>query len=266
MLLHLLARPTTTKIVLVLLTLLVLTKTTDAQNVVLRFDELANSTTVNDQYLNQWGVRFSSGNTFFPVHTYQNCGPCFTTSAPNFITTLPDTSGVVTVDFQYPVSGLTFYMIGVDAFFNQFAVIDVYRNGVFYTTYPVSGNGNYTVGFTFGSLDNISKIVIRGITDANGIGFDDFSFTVPWEIKISSSRVAGFLNQTTQNALLGADVSLLANPLPVGFSGGTYSWTFSGPLSALSATNSSAVNFRSTDLGTGTATIVYTKGGVSRSA
>lgn len=267
MLPHFLAHPITTKIVLVLLSLLVLTKTTDAQNVVLRFDELANNTNVNDQYLNQYGVRFSSGNTFYPVHTFQNCGPtCWPTSAPNFITTLPDTLGVLTVEFQYPVSGLTFYMIGVDAFFNQFALIDVYRNGAFYSTYPVFGNGNFTVGFTFGSLDNISKIVIRGITDPNGIGFDDFSFTVPWEIKITSARVAGFLNQTTQNALLGADISLLANPLPTGFSGGSYSWTFSGPFSALSATNSSSVNFRSTDLGTGTATIAYTKGGVTKSA
>jgi hypothetical protein len=266
MLPHFLARPTL-RMVLVLLGFLVWTNTANAQNVVLRFDELPNSTTVTDQYLNQYGVRFSSGNAFFPVHTHQNCGPtCFPTSAPNFISTLPDTSGVVTVDFQYPVSGLTFYMIGVDAFFNQFALIDVYRSGVFYATYPVFGNGNFTVGYTFGSLDNISKIVIRGITDPSGIGFDDFSFTVPWEIKITSSRVAGFLNQTTQNALLSADVSLLANPLPAGFAGGTYSWTFSAPFSALSATNSSSVNFRSGNLGTGTATIVYTKNGVSRSA
>ena len=210
--------PYSIKIVLVLLSFLVLTKTADAQNVVLRFDELANSTTVADQYLNQYGVRFSSGNPSFPVHTHQNCGPtCFPTSAPNFISTLPDTSGVLTVEFQYPVSGLTFYMIGVDAFFNQFALIDVYRSGAFYATYPVFGNGNFTVGFTFGSLDNISKIVIKGITDPSGIGFDDFSFTVPWEIKITSSRVAGFLNQTTQNALLAGDISLLANPLPAAF-------------------------------------------------
>jgi len=265
MLPYFLARPTL-RIVLVLLGFLVWTNTANAQNVVLRFDELPNSTTVADQYLNQYGVRFSSGNAFFPVHTHQNCGPCFTTSAPNFISTLPDTSGVVTVEFQYPVSGLTFYMIGVDAFFNQFALIDVYRNGAFYSTSTVFGNGSSTVGYTFGSLDNISKIVIRGITDPSGIGFDDFSFTVPWEIKITSSRVAGFLNQTTQNALLSADVSLLANPLPAGFAGGTFSWTFSAPFSALSATNSSSVNFRSTDLGTGTATITYTKNGVSRSA
>lgn len=151
-------------------------------------------------------------------------------------------------------------------FFNQFALIDVYRNGAFHATYPVFGNGMFTVGFTFGSLDNISKIVVRGITDPSGIGFDDFSFTVPWEIKITSSRVNGFLNQSTQNALLGANVNLLATPLPAGFSGGSYAWTLSGPASELSATSSSSVNFLSTELGTITATIVYTKDGVAKSA
>ena len=267
MLLRFLAHRISLKMVLALLSFVVLSKTADAQNVRLRFDELSNNTVVADQYLNLYGVRFRSGNTSFPVHTWQTCGAsCFPTSAPNFITTLPDTSGVVTVEFQYPVSGLTFYMIGVDAFFNQFAMIDVYRNGAFYATYPVFGNGNFTVGFTFGSLDNISKIVIRGITDPSGIGFDDFSFTVPWEIKITSSRIAGFLNQSTQNALLGANVTLLATPLPTGFSGGTYAWTFTGPSFVLSGANSSAVTFRSTDLGTITAAIAYTKDGVTKSA
>lgn len=118
MLPHFLSRFISLKSGLVLLSFLVLTKAADAQNVRLTFDELSNNTFVSDQYLNRYGVRFSSSNFSFPVHTWQTCGPsCFPVSAPNFITTLPDTAGTLTVEFQYPVSGLTFYMIGVDAFF-----------------------------------------------------------------------------------------------------------------------------------------------------
>ena len=93
MVLHFLAQSTSLKMVLVLFSFLVMTKTANAQNVILRFDELANNTTVADQYFNQYGVRFRSGNPSFPLHTHQNCGPCFTTSAPNFLSTLPTLLG-----------------------------------------------------------------------------------------------------------------------------------------------------------------------------
>jgi len=157
-------------------------------------------------------------------------------------------------------------MIGVDAFFNQFATIDVYRDGAFYNTYPVFGNGTFTVGFTFGSINNITKIVIRNINDASGIGFDNFSFDVDWVVKITNSRVNGYLNDTTQNGLLGANVTLLATALPSAFSGGSYLWGFTGPVSVVSATNAPSVTIRSTDLGAITANITYTKNGVPKPA
>lgn len=243
--------------------------TVDSVNLPVRltFDELPNNFIVADQYLNQYGVRFYSGNSFYPVHTYQNCGFCSTTSPPNFISTKPDDAGQVVVEFTQPVSNLTFYMIGLDAFFNQFATLDVYRNGALYATYPIYGNGTSTVGFTLGSLTNISKIVIRGINDAAGIGFDDFTFTVPSDIKITSGRVNGYLNGTTQNALLGADVALNASPVPTGFAGGTYAWTCtpSQLCSIVTASNSSSVTIRSTDVGTITANVSYTKNGLTAS-
>lgn len=241
----------------------------------IHFDELPHITNFTDQfqpYLNQYGVRFYSGNAFYPVHTHQNCGFCSTTSLPNFISTKPDDGGVTIVEFAQPVNNLTFYMIGVDAFFNQFAVIDVYRGGSLYASYPVFGNGTRTVGFTLGSLDNISKVVIRAITDPFGIGFDDFTFNVPSDIKITSGRVSGYLNGTTQTALLGADIALNAAPLPGGFAGGTYAWSFTGPVQTLTGTNSSSVTFRSTaissDSGGGpiTATVAYTKNGLTATA
>jgi len=235
----------------------------------INFDELpvVNNLIVADQYLSQYGVRFYSGNTQYPTHTYQNCGFCLTTSPPNFINTKPDDAGIVAVEFTQPVNNLTFYMIGVDAFFNQFAVIDVYRSGNLYATYPVYGNGNWTVGFTLGSLTDISKVVIRNINDPLGIGFDDFTFNVPSDIKITSGRVGGYLNGTTQNALLGADVALQATPLPGGFAGGTYSWTCApAPLcSIVAGGNSSSVNLRTLDTGTVTATVTYTKNNLTSS-
>lgn len=227
---------------------------------------------VGDQYFNQFGVRFYSGNPSFPLHTSQACGTCSTTSLPNFITTKPNDSGIVNVEFAHPVSNLTFYMIGVDVFFDPFAVIDVYRSGSLYASYPVFGNGTRTVGFTFGSLDNISKVVVRNITDPFGIGFDDFTFNVPSDIKITSARVSGYLNGTTQNALLGGNIALQATPLPGGFAGGTYSWSFTGPHQPLTGTTSSSVTIRSTavtgDPGVGpiTATVSYNKNGLIATA
>ena len=168
------------------------------------------------------------------------------------------------MEFQYPVSNLTFFMIGVDSFFNQFGVIDVYRNGAFHATFPIFGNGTFTVGHTLGSITDISKIVIRNLTDPAGVGFDDFTFTIPWKIRISNSQVNGFIEGTTQNALPGANITLLGTALPTAFSGGIYSWSLTGPVLALSATNNSSVTFRSIDVGTITATLTYTKDGVTK--
>jgi hypothetical protein len=71
----------------------------------------------------------------------------------------------------------------------------IYRNGSVTpsNTFTMNGNFTSTVGFSSGSLNNIDKVVIRGITDPAGIGFDDFSFTVPADVKITSGRVNGYL-------------------------------------------------------------------------
>ena len=86
----------------------------------------------------------------------------------------------------------------------------------------------------------------------------------PGRSRISNSQVNGFIEGTTQNALPGASITLLGTALPTAFSGGLYSWNFTGPVLPLSATNNSSVTFRSTDLGTITATLTYTKDGVPK--
>jgi len=262
-----LARTAVLKTLLVLLTSFGAAQMVVAQTTI-RFDELPNNEPVGDLYLNRYGVRFSCGNCYFPVvvHTEQDCGFCSTTSLPNFITTYPDTFGKLTVDFQYPVSNLTFYMIGINHFFSHFANIDVYRNNVFHGTFQIFGNGTRTVGYTLGSMTDISKIVITGPADGNGIrGFDDFTFTVPWKIRISSPHINGFIDGTTQNALLGANITLLGTAEPSGFSNGSYSWNITGPHALVSSNStSSSVTFRATDVGAVTARLTYTKDGVQK--
>jgi hypothetical protein len=125
---------------------------------------------------------------------------------------------------------------------------------------PILGNGTYTVGFTFGTLDNITKIVVRNINDPLGIGFDDFFFNVPADVKITSGRVPGYLNGTTQKALLGADVALNATAIPGLFTGGSYAWTFAGSPTPLTPMNQASATVRWTTPGTYRATVTYTKG------
>jgi Tol biopolymer transport system component len=238
------------------------------------FDELPNSIVVADQYLNQYGVRFASGNFAFPVHTKQDCGlTCSAVSFPNFISTKPDDTGQLIVTFQQPVSNLVFYAVGVDTISGTFAFVDLYRNGSPTPTNTFAWNGVFstTVGFTSGTLNNINKVVVRGITDAAGIGFDDFSFTVPADVKITSGRVNGSLNGTAQNALLGGDVALNASPLPGAFAGGTYSWTCTpAPCPIVTPNNSSSVTLRTSELssvvGNYAVTVTYTKSGLQTSS
>ncbi|HEX7721294.1 MAG TPA: PKD domain-containing protein [Pyrinomonadaceae bacterium] len=233
---------------------------------------IPNGTVITNQYLNAYGVAFASGNFAFPVHIYQNCGFCFTTSPPNFINTKPDDAGQLIVSFQQPVSNLSFYIIGIDVFFDPFAVVDVYRNNALFGSFPVSGNGTTTKQISLGSWDNINKIVIRSITDPFGIGFDDFTFNVPADVKITSGRVNGSLNGTTQKALLGADVALNASPLPGTFAGGTYAWscTPAQTCAIVGVNNSSSVTLRTNELsnlvGNYTATVSYTKNGLISSS
>ncbi|HBB98402.1 MAG TPA: hypothetical protein DC054_23720 [Blastocatellia bacterium] len=241
------------------------------------FDRLPNGTAIpnniviTDQYLKDYGVVFSSGNFAFPVHTKQDCGPtCSAVSFPNFVSTKPDDSGQLVVTFQQSVSNLVFFAVGVDTLSGTFAFVDLYRNGSVTpsNTFAMNGNFSPTVGFSSGPLNNIDRLVVRGITDAAGIGFDDFSFTVPADVKITSGRVVGNLNGTTQNALLGADVALDATPLPGAFAGGSYLWSCApaAQCSIVTQDNSSSVTFRFNEAGTFTATVSYLKTGVRSSS
>ena len=196
----------------------------------------------------------------------QICGGfCSTTSLPNYIWTYPNITGPTTVEFTQPASNLTFYIEGIDVFFDQFAILDVYRNNSLYGSFQIFGNGTTTRQISLGSLDNISKIVIRGITDPAGIGFDDFSFNVPADVKITSGRVSGYLNGTTQNALLRCGCGATGQSTPRWIRGRHLRLDMHPvqPLcSIVTGQNSSSVTLRTNEVGTFTANVSYTKNGV----
>lgn len=236
------------------------------------FDNLPTNTIVNYQYPQ---VTFSSENVYsYPPFIYTNCGNCVTSSYPNYIT-----SGVgygngnheVILAFNQPVKNLTFYTVGGDNF-GTIARIDIWENGNYARTVSINGVG-YSYYPIFTDLrqygNNITKIRIYNIIDVNGLGFDDFDFT-PVDVErvdITSGRVSGVLNNSTQNALLGADVALQANIFPSNLSGGTYSWSATGPSQQVSATNTnSSYTVRWTEAGTYQAKVTYTRNGIAVSA
>ncbi len=96
--------------------------------------------------------------------------------------------------------------------------------------------------------------------ETGGLTFDDFTFnTPPLRIDIQSPRISGSLNGTTQKALVGADIKLQATP---SFSGGSYSWTFTGPAVIVGGSaSSSSVTIRSTNVGNIVAKMSYAQGG-----
>ncbi len=224
--------------------------------VTISFDNLPTGTLVSNQYPQ---VSFSSENNFYyPPYASSNCGPCVTSSAPNFVTSgtgFNNGNHEVILSFTQPVKNLSFYTVAEDNF-NLIYKIDVWENGTLARTVNVTGNGAsyypvYTDLRQFGN--SITKIRIYNITDVNGLGFDDINFT-PVDVQainITNSRVSGSLNNTTQTALLAADVRLQANTTPAGLTGGTYSWNITGPYQIVSgATNQSSLTLRWTQTGT----------------
>lgn len=239
-----------------------------ANPVVINFDNLPTGVAITNQY--QQYVTFSStSNTVVTGYAYNSASwPNLLSRANGFgINRFADLS----VNFTQPVNNLSFKVIGIHNY-SPVAVIDYYVNGTLNRTINLTGCGYYcdvTVVPANLGINNITKVVIRNIVDPYGIDFDDFVFTPPEveKVEITSSRVGGVLNNSTQNALLGADVPLQANIFPSNLSGGTYSWSVTGPNQQVSASNTnSSYIVRWTDTGTYQATVTYTRNQVSVSA
>jgi hypothetical protein len=158
-----------------------------AQAESINFDDLANLTTVTNQYAN---VVFSAGGGDVVLTTAQN--PPYLGSQPNLICT-GSTGGAIdcthdfTLTFTTPVDNIYFTAYGNQTPApGQFAEVDVYQNGVL-TQPNISLDVSHTVHCdTY--LDcagdpqsllftDITAIAFHDNTDPAGTAYDDFSFT-----------------------------------------------------------------------------------------
>jgi hypothetical protein len=140
-------------------------------SVLINFDDLSEFTTVTNQYPS---VIFSAGSCDGVSTLVRNLG----TSPANIVCTGSCGAGLK-VDFVKTVSGLTFYAVGSDST-GVVALIDVYQNGNLTATVNIQGNAEPTTPILvdLSAYPNISKIQVKSVTDAYGLGWDDFSFTV----------------------------------------------------------------------------------------
>lgn len=88
-----------------------------------------------------------------------------------------DCAGETVLDFTSAVSGVSFLAVGDD---NQVvtAKVDVWVNGQLAGTEDVLTDGisNSTQLVNLAGYSNVTRIRIHGITDAGGLGWDNFSF------------------------------------------------------------------------------------------
>jgi hypothetical protein len=143
--------------------------------IVIDFDALATGIVVNTQFAE---ATFSSSAGFENWTVAGKAG----TSLPNVIRT--GTSGGATdglhdtyVDFRCPVSSLSFKAAGVDDV-GPVATVNVFESGGSSNTVTIEGPGRLgtPVVVDLTAYQNVTRIEIVGITDTNGIAWDDFEF------------------------------------------------------------------------------------------
>ncbi|MEY2483600.1 MAG: hypothetical protein QOK24_2128 [Verrucomicrobiota bacterium] len=151
-----------------------------AEHVVINFDDLPQGGTTGVVVSNQYPqVNFSSSPGFANYVTTQSV---YNSSKPNFICTGPIRGNIDCVhntilDFAGPVNNLTFVGDGINDS-GLVAQVDVFQVGASTATVEVIGHSS---GYNPELVDlrrfpNVTKIVIRSITDGGGIGWDDFIF------------------------------------------------------------------------------------------
>ena len=251
-----------------------------AQPVTINFDSLPTNMIVTNEYtqLHFSGTGFSGGvggplgNDVWTQSNFGSGGSTpnaiFSTYNPSF--TNPNYArgqATLFLDFTVPVNNLSFSLLNV----RQTTLYAwVYVNRLFYGYYTLTFNGNGSLVRVndLAGIQNITGIQINPINwdpvySYVPLYYDDFTFTPAFDVRMTNARVSGVLNGTNQNALAGADIALNASVIP-SQTGGSYSWTFTGPYVVVGGnTNSPSVTIRSTDVGTLTAKVTYTLNGFS---
>ena len=240
-----------------------------ASHTIINFDNLPTNMAVTNQYPQ---ATFSS----YPGGTVSTALDCsYLGSCPNGIIA---TSGVgstywpnadLYVNFAVPVNGLTFRILGSQSG-GASGIIDIFSNNAYY------GSTNFFSGIGFpgqvlapliinlSAIQHVTSIRIRFVDNCSTdcifrypVYYDDFSFSPELGVTLTSSRTTGNIDGMTKNALLGADVSLTASG---SISGGTYTWTYSGPVAGGQSSGASTT-IHSTDTsdhsGPITATVTY---------
>lgn len=149
-----------------------------ASAVVIDFDGLAGNVAVTNQFAE---ATFSSPTSGQEVRTVAFGGD---NSIPNIICTATvggslNCTDDILVQFTNPAFNLTFLSIGDDT--NGVAgLVDVFVSDVFSSTENINGDGSTATGeiVDLSAFSNVTSILIHGVTESGGIGFDDFSFNV----------------------------------------------------------------------------------------
>ena len=242
--------------------------------VTINFDNLGPGVIVSNQYSPQvifsaptgyYGCTLYTGQTARSaprslVSRYNSCDPF-----------VPCGTGEISITFPTPVKNFSFYVLNSWVAGYHLFYIDVYVSGSFYGRYEAFGTGQPSVPMLYDKLKSISNITgvyihFASNTDyygyAHDLFYDDFTFTPNFDVNITSGRISGNLNSTTKNAMLGADVALNASVTPSTLTGGTFSWTATGPKQQVSTSSTGpSYTVRWTDTGTYQVKVTYTRNG-----
>ena len=158
------------------LSLIALFVPTHAFALLIDFEGLADGTVITDQYS---GVTFSANTGFENQITSQIGG-----LGDNFICTAAVGESIncteeTILTFDALVNNLSFWQVGVnDA--GVVGLVDVFENGLLSSTVNLIGYSEPYIPslVDLTSFSNVSSIRIHGITDAYGIGWDNFEFEV----------------------------------------------------------------------------------------
>lgn len=155
------------------------TPSSTAGLIYINFDNVSSPTLITNQY--PPAVFSTISGWWVEAHSRAYYG----SSSPNYLDRGPYVYlhgyAPLYVDFTSPVNNLKFYVVGADNF-NTIAQINIYQNKTLTATRNLSGMGTpfspVLIDLGAAGFNNITRIEIGSINDPNGIGFDDFSFTV----------------------------------------------------------------------------------------
>jgi len=140
------------------------------EQIFINFDALSIGTDVSTYYP---GVTFSgiNGGTLTVDIPYAE-------SSPNSVWFHGNANEPLIVEFAEPINNLTFY-VGADNTRPETFNVDIYIDGIYSETkqFVSDGNTDTTDLVDLSEFSNVTKIVVKDITDGGGYTYDSFSYT-----------------------------------------------------------------------------------------